>query len=461
MSEPIRVPVAGHADPDADLRVFAVQYRLDVADAASIGAYRDAMRRLMDELVVPHLVPGRPTLVVYPEAVGLPVLATGERGADLRALWAGPAAAPGADGVPGGLLGGMMSLAEASIDRIGAYAELFGAENLDPRTVVHLASTDTLARGFSQTFSDIARDYGVWVVAGSYQTPYRETTDAAEVAAFGIPSADSAFVATTPAVTNATFVWGPDDVAPDAPTGERNLLMRNEKIPLTAMELDLLGLSEGPADGDAARANAGWVDVAGFRVGFATSLPAFAYGYPFGQRPPGFDPFADVRASYAAAQDALGVEVMIQADANPGPWAAYTDPGQGGTGAWQPLEWMASTWRAVADPTVGFRYNVTPMMTGNLLDLPFDGQSSITARGASAPGAHFVGNAAASAQDPAEYAVYAGAKAELLAVAPWVVADDDRDELQAVMAALLPGSGDDRENGYVETAIFADLRRAP
>ncbi len=97
----------------------------------------------------------------------------------------------------------------------------------------------------------------------------------------------------------------------------------------------------------------------------------------------------------AAAQDALGVDVMIQADANPGPWAAYTDPAQGGTGAWQPLEWMGSTWRAVADPTVSFAYNVTPMMTGNLLDLMFDGQSSITARGAAAgPVPRFVGNAA-------------------------------------------------------------------
>ena len=249
---------------------------------------------------------------------------------------------------------------------------------------MHLAGTDTAARAFSQTFSDIARDYGVWVVAGNYQTPYRETIDPGEVAAFGIPDDIVAYVATTPAVTNATFLWGPDEVAPDAPAGERNLLFRNEKVPLTDMELGLLGLAEGPVDGDDGRANAGWADVAGFRVGFATSLPAFAYGYPFGERPEGFDPLADVRASYAAAQDALGVDVMIQADANPGPWAAYTDPAQGGTGAWQPLEWMGSTWRAVADPTVSFAYNVTPMMTGNLLDLMFDGQSSITARGGAA-----------------------------------------------------------------------------
>ena len=173
----------------------------------------------------------------------------------------------------------------------------------------------------------------MWVVAGNYQPTYRETMDAAELAGFGIPGSPVAFVATTPKVTNATFLWGPDDVDADAPAGERNPPFRNEKVPLTDMELDLLGLPEGPVDGEAARANAGWAEIAGFRVGFATSLPAFAYGYPFGERPEGFDPVGDVRKSYAAAQDALGVDVMIQADANPGPWGGVHRPGPRGTGA--------------------------------------------------------------------------------------------------------------------------------
>ena len=454
-----RQPVTGHDDADGDLRVFAIQYRLDLAHAVSIQTYRAAMRALMDDLVVPLLVPGRPTLVVFPEAVGLPVLAIGERGAGFRALAGQPVAPPAADGVPTALMAGLAALGEASVDRIGAYAALFGAEHLDLRTVVQLAGTDTAARAFSRTFSDIARDYGVWIVAGNYQPPYRETADAAEVAAFGIPTSPVAFVATTPLVTNATFLWGPRDVHPDAPEGERNLLARNEKVPLTEMERGLLGLAEGPAEGDAALSNAGWTDVAGFRVGFATSLPAFAYGYPFADRPDDFDPFADIRASYAAAQDALGVDVMIQADANPGPWAAPTDPAQGGTGAWQPLEWMSSTWRAVADPTVGFAYNVTPMMTGNLLDLMFDGQSSITGRNASSSaGMRFVGNAERGPEDPARYDVYTGDKAEMLAVSPWVSPDAPRDRLLEVTRALSPGSGSPLENAYVETAIYADLR---
>lgn len=450
-----RQPVTGHDDPDGDLRVFAVQYRLDVDHVTSIDSYRRAMRALMDELVVPYIVPGRPTLVVYPELVGLPVVAIGPDGAGLRQL-AGSTVEPPDNDAPLALLAGMSAIEEASESRIAAYVARFsqGDEDVDMRTVTYLAGTDNAARAFSQTFSAIATDYGVWVVAGNYQAPYTETRDPDEIAAFATPGDDVAYIATTPKITNATFLWGPDEIRTDAPLGERNLLARNEKVPLTDME-SAMGIAEGPIDGEAARRNAGWTDVAGFRVGFATSLPAFEYGYPFGARPEGFDPFADVRSSYAAAQDSLGVDVMIQADANPGAWAAPV-----ASGAWQPLEWMGSTWRAVADPTVRFRYNVTPMMTGNLLDLMFDGQSSITARDhRGRPGMHFVGNARPGPGDPADYDVYAGDKTEFLAVSPWLVDDAPRDELLALTRALSPGSRSELENGYIETAIYADLRR--
>ena len=72
---------------------------------------------------------------------------------------------------------------------------------------------------------------------------------------------------------------------------------------------------------------------------------------------------------------ALGTNVVIQDEANDAQWA-----GLGGGGAWQPLEWMGSTWRDVTDKGVGIDYNVTPFMVGNLADLVFDGQSSITQR---------------------------------------------------------------------------------
>jgi hypothetical protein len=352
-----------------------------------------------------------------------------------------PLRAPAGDSGTAGIGTALLGLNVAYAPQVAAYQVRF--TGVDPRKQVLLAATDTFVRAFSRTFSDIARDYGVYVVAANNQAPYRETHNPAEVALFGDPTASGrdanvAYVATANHVANTTFLWGPGDVHPEAADGARNLLFANEKVPLTDMEKNILGLDEGPATGPAAIANAAGFEVAGWRLGFATSLPAFTYGYPRGARPAGFDPCADARESYAACMDAQGVQVVIQAEANPGRWV-----GPGAATDWQPQEWMGSTWRAVADPTVRFRYNVTPMMTGSLLDMTFDGQSAITMRGATGPGGHYVGNS--------------GDEPEFLALVPWVTPDADRATLAATGAKLAAGSGDAIENGYVESAVWADL----
>jgi hypothetical protein len=50
--------------------------------------------------------------------------------------------------------------------------------------------------------------------------------------------------------------------------------------------------------------------------GFATSLPAFTYGHP----PAATDPCCDTAQYYMRCLDRLGANVVIQADANAGPW---------------------------------------------------------------------------------------------------------------------------------------------
>jgi hypothetical protein len=229
------------------------------------------------------------------------------------------------------------------------------------------------------------------------------------------------------------------------------LLFRNDKVPLTDIEKTLLALDEGPAVGEAARANAaGWV-VEGFRLGFATSLPAFQWGSDFGQPLPS-DPCATVTTSYMACMNALGVEVVVQAEANPGRWASNV------AGGWQPLEWMHSTWRTVADPQARFLYNLCPHLVGNLLDLPFDGQSVITKRGGRGTAKHYVGNSEfVAGTDLEPYRPYVGSKAELIAMAPWVTADAPRAQLLDTGSKLSPGSNDALENDYLETAVWADL----
>jgi hypothetical protein len=106
------------------------------------------------------------------------------------------------------------------------------------------------------------------------------------------------------------------------------------------------------------------------------------------------------------------------------------------------------------------------MMTGNLIDLAFDGQSSIMQRGRVGDARHYAGAALALLEDGA-YARYAGAHPEFLALAPWVLSDGNPGSAgaeQGARAALTQrsedmraGSGSPYENGYLETAIYADL----
>ncbi len=449
-------PAVGAPDPAGTVRVVGLQFKHDVRHVATYESFRTKLRCLVEDHVVP-LLDGRPTIVVFNEDVGLMALAIGSRGASVRAQATTPLGAPAGDAAPLGIAGALGELNAAYAPQVAAAQARLGP--IDPRKQVFVAATDTLARAFSQTLSDIARDYGVYVVGSNNQPRYRASRDPVDIATYADPDlgqVDEVYVATSARVTNQTVLWGPEDVDPSAPRGERNLLFRNDKVPLTSLEADLIGLDEGPATGPAAVANAAGVVVEGLHLGFATSLPAFTWGHPFGQRPADLAPCADTRVSYMPCMDALGVDTVIQAEANPARWGSYQ------AGGWQPLEWMESTFRTVADPTVGFRWNVTPHLVGNLLDLAFDGQSAITARGADAPPRHYVGTTEFDpAEDPEAYRRYVGEHTAFLALADWVVPDAPRPELADVAARLAPGSGDPLENDYLETAVWADLGAPP
>lgn len=223
-------------------------------------------------------------------------------------------------------------------------------------------------------------------------------------------------------------------------------------MPLTPFEAGSLFLDEGPTVGVAARANAAGYVVAGHRLGFATSLPAFQYGNALGTPAPAGGPCLHILTEYMRCMDSLGVDTVIQAEANDG--RSATDAA---SGAWQPLEWMQSSWRAVADPPVHFAYAVNPMMVGSLADLAFDGQSAIVARSGPTGSGRYVGDSTLAGTDPGSDAPYAGERAHCLALAPWVIPDGSRATLRAESARLAPGSGDRQENDYLQTAVYADL----
>jgi hypothetical protein len=443
-----RPAVAADPRPHA-LRVFAIQFAQHPAQMSTAATYRRAIDCALRTEVLPHLARHRPNLVVFDEDIGLETIAVGPRGAAARALL------QHGNGCSGQLC---LTLATLGDINTGYGRALTYLQRGHPALSAMLgrgfvAATDTFVRVFMTTMADEALRHHLYIVASNTQAPFALTRNAAAVAALrdpATPGVRSVYAPTAGAAYDQTFVWGPRVLHRDAPAPTANLLADNRKVPLTSFE-QALGFTPGPSRGAAARRNLHPVPIpgTGARLGLATSLPAFAYGTA--PRPRACD---DVAATYMRCLDALGANVVIQSDANDGPW---TGPdGSDTLEHWQPLSWMGSAYRAVSDPSVHFTYAVNPFMVGNLADTPFDGQSAILQRGLRGPGCHYVGNAGfVTGDDDPALRAYAGDKPQFLALAPWAAPDGPRSGLRAV-GSDLGGSGF-RGDQYVQTALIADL----
>jgi hypothetical protein len=440
-------------------RIFAMQFKQEGRFVASYGSFRAKIDCMLRTYVLPHLARGRPNVVVFNEDVGLATIATGSRGALARNVFARPGA-PGCEreGEPCGALAALATITAAYAVPLIVYHLRFPLlGGLDQGFV---AATDTIVRSFMGTFSALAKRYGLYMIGSADVAPFRQSSNPLDLALFSDPdlrpTPRSVYVATAPYVYNEVFMWGPHDVRSAGPDVMRNVVSSNRKVPLTPLE-SMIGFTPGPAHGSAALANVRPYALpgTGARIGFATSLPAFTYGDP----PAGVDPCSDTSLYYMRCLDKLGANLVIQDEANPGRW---TGADGNGVEQWQPLSWMSSTYRTVADPTVHFDYNVTAMMVGNLADLAFDGQSAITQRGLGGPGCHYIGNASfVPGEDQPVFRDYAGSKPMFLAIAPWVAADGPRARLRRIGGELAPGSGSKLEDDYLETAIVADLPFPP
>jgi hypothetical protein len=432
-------------------RVFAIQYRQAAVNVTSYASFAATVDCVMRRWVVPNLARGRPNVVVFDEDTGLATLGIGARGAAARLLFN---RASGPDCTPDCALGSLSVLARSYAGPLLRYAARFRGLGTDPG--VFLSATDTIARSFLATMSAAARRYGVYLIASGDLPAFRASTSPADIRAFADPAVrhpTEAYVATSSQVHNQAFIWGPRNVRSTGPDVLRNVVASNLKVPLTPIE-QAIGLTPGPSAGAAATRNLHPYPLPGTkaRLGIATSAPAFVYGSP----PAGTNPCSDTATYYMRCLDRLGANVVIQDEANPGAW---TGADGNGIEQWQPLSWMASTYRAVSDRSVHFAYNVTAMMVGNLADLVFDGQSAITQRGGlRGPGCHYIGDRSfVSGEDQAQFRGYAGTQHDFLALAPWVSADGSRASLRATGRQLAAGSGSSRVDRYLETAIVADL----
>ncbi len=438
------------------VRTFAVANRISMADVTTYQAFRDKMFALVDATypgraglvepglddVVSHIQPadgGAPPLVLvnFPESVGLPATFIGTRGAAARVAFNSTVA--------------FLSLYNRYSQPINYYRALF---NLDPGDIVPqivVGVTDTLYRSFYETFRDIAVTYGVYVTAGLDAAPARvvqQSDDPVLYAKLIDPDEegvrDYVYAATSPIIVNAVYLFQPDGEIfiqnadgsiTSAPSGTGGVLSGSAtKVYLTPIELNLLKLFDGPVD------RLDVLDTPVGRLGVVISKDAW---------------MVDINERLAARH----AHVMIQSEAFSS-WAFAATP-------WDPDIFKQGGYNNLQKhPTL--LYNVVPSMTGNLLEIPFDGQTAILGRQTkSDPGPLSVTNAWIG-QNPST---------GFVALAPWVIDDpgiatpaltlaDRRSQLASAGVELLPDSGvacppppsfGACENGYREAVEWADM----
>src|SRR3546814_8477429 len=94
---------------------------LEIRNVVSYDSFRTKMRCLVEDHVVPVMKAGRPTLAVFNEDAGLMTIATGTRGALVRAQAQTPLGAPLGDAVPLGIVAALGLLNTAYLPQVLAY----------------------------------------------------------------------------------------------------------------------------------------------------------------------------------------------------------------------------------------------------------------------------------------------------------------------------------------------------
>jgi len=202
-------------------------------------------------------------------------------------------------------------------------------------SAIFLSLTEKFVAEFYDLFSSLSREYSVYTVTCNNMAKFVKEVGKIKII-------DNS-------IYNTAFVFNPSG----------NLIFQQDKVFLTQMEKDL-GISSGKISGVST------FSIEGKEIGIAISLDAFS-------------------PQYVARLERA--EVVIQPDANPVKWNSFLENGR-----WQPEEWMESAYY-IAQRLGTVRYVVNPMMVGSLLDIRFEGQSSITKKAEGTDGKmSYIGN---------------------------------------------------------------------
>ncbi len=390
----VEPPACEHDPPPAvSYRLFAVGHKLDVDEGVSAEAYEAALRATVERDVVPNLAADRPNVLVFPESVAFTLVFLGPRGEQARQQ--------------ASALEAFSALVVNYVDESNFYATF--ANGIASKLLL-LAITDPMWRAFDTTFSGIARDYGVYVVAGIDVGDVEEATDPEVIAAVADPDRPAgAPVYWVPSgdVYNQAIFYDPDGA----------MMGRVHKAYLTDLEADELEIRGGLPE------QLGPIDVDGLMSAAAMIS-------------------RDAWMQDALERQALrGANIIMQNEAFTG-WTTF-DEGY----TWPPDNLKRSGWAAV-QKFPEFRAAVAPMYVGNFFDINFDGQSFAVRKGAPSDERRSL-----LAQEP---------DTGWAAIAPWVEPDpmigtleERRAALTAVGEALQPGGA--REDEYVSGTVWIDM----
>ncbi|MFP4596602.1 MAG: hypothetical protein ACLFVJ_00030 [Persicimonas sp.] len=396
---------------EAVARVFVPNYRLDLDVLDSHAAFREHIHRLIHEKVVPCIDDSRPTVVVFPESMGLPMLFIGDKAASARQMDDSANA--------------FTSLVSDVEPAFNYYGEKFPDTPVASRSL--LAMTDTVVRATYDTFGQLAERYDLYISTTVDLPDFEKTTDARRVDQLGdfdYAVHDYAYEATSPEVQNRQVLFGPDGTVVD----------QTLKTYVSQTEIEQFDLASGD-----------------FRDIHTMSTPWGATGVVISES--AWMPDVQDRL------DDLGAQVIFQPESSADGWIQPPPEDSQSASRWEPDVFMLGAWHLVQRSpraTHGF----VAQMTGNFMDRPFDGQIQMIEKAAAQPpsddatGDRFVGQ-----RGPVPGNLFIG---------PWVVEDPvasdpemsleaRRAELRDTAAKLLPGSGDPIEGEYVEGMWAAEL----
>jgi predicted amidohydrolase len=320
------------SSPPARVELFAVQPRVSLEDYASPESFAErhrALARRIDQLRerAPSGRPRLPALAVWPEMVGAPLGIMGHLHRVRRSRTTQAAMLRVA-------LAEALSLASAAVrHRLPSLEEC-----------LYVTTAARVHRAMWSTFSGIARDFGLWVVAGSALLPKNRL--GADTPEFEPESART---------YNTSYTFSP----------EGRCVAVTRKVNLVPTQEDVIQLSPGRPE------ELGITPTPFGRLGTLICYDGFRE--PHTSAEPAFVPAAQLL-------DALGADIIAQPSANAWPWDAPWAFNAPGETQLRREQWFNEGLFAQLAALSRVRYAVNPQLVGSFFDNVFEAPSLILER---------------------------------------------------------------------------------